>query len=111
MAVIDRQKYIKELSRLLAGMAPADREAVLRGVNARFDEAGDDSAAIKARGSPTYGAVQVLRGYVAPDPEEHPEAWVVTPEPEEGPAARPDTEEAAEPADAEDAPWNEEQLS
>ena len=80
MAVIDRQKYIKELSRLLAGMAPADREAVLRGVNARFDEAGDDSAAIKALGSPTYAAVQVLRGYVAPDPEEHPEAWVVTPE-------------------------------
>ena len=104
MAVIDRQKYIKELSRLLAGMAPADREAVLRGVNARFDEAGDDSAAIKALGSPTYAAVQVLRGYVAPDPEEHPEAWVVTPEPEEGPAARPDTEAAAEPAPATEGP-------
>lgn len=104
MAVIDRQKYIKELSRLLAGMAPADREAVLRGVNARFDEAGDDSAAIKALGSPTYAAVQVLRGYVAPDPEEHPEAWVVTPEPEEGPAARPDTKATAEPAPAAEAP-------
>lgn len=104
MAVIDRQKYIKELSRLLAGMAPADREAVLRGVNARFDEAGDDSAAIKALGSPTYAAVQVLRGYVAPDPEEHPEAWVVTPEPEEGPAARPDAEAAAEPAPATEGP-------
>ena len=104
MAVIDRQKYIKELSRLLAGMAPADREAVLRGVNARFDEAGDDSAAIKALGSPTYAAVQVLRGYVAPDSEEHPEAWVVTPEPEEGPAARPDTEATAEPAPATEGP-------
>ena len=104
MAVIDRQKYIKELSRLLAGMAPADREAVLRGVNARFDEAGDDSAAIKALGSPTYAAVQVLRGYVAPDPEEHPEAWVVTPEPEEEPAARPDTEATAEPAPATEGP-------
>lgn len=104
MAVIDRQKYIKELSRLLAGMAPADREAVLRGVNARFDEAGDDSAAIKALGSPTYAAVQVLRGYVAPDPEEHPEAWVVTPEPEEEPAARPDAEAAAEPAPATEGP-------
>ena len=104
MAVIDRQKYIKELSRLLAGMAPADREAVLRGVNARFDEAGDDSAAIKALGSPTYAAVQVLRGYVAPDPEEHPEAWVVTPEPEEEPAARPDAEATAEPAPAAEAP-------
>lgn len=104
VAVIDRQKYIKELSRLLAGMAPADREAVLRGVNARFDEAGDDSAAIKALGSPTYAAVQVLRGYVAPDPEEHPEAWVVTPEPEEGPAARPDTEATAEPAPATEGP-------
>ena len=104
MAVIDRQKYIKELSRLLAGMAPADREAVLRGVNARFDEAGDDSAAIKALGSPTYAAVRVLRGYVAPDPEEHPEAWVVTPEPEEGPAARPDTEATAEPAPATEGP-------
>ena len=104
MAVIDRQKYIKELSRLLAGMAPANREAVLRGVNARFDEAGDDSAAIKALGSPTYAAVQVLRGYVAPDPEEHPEAWVVTPEPEEEPAARPDAEAAVEPAPAAEAP-------
>ena len=52
-------------------MAPADREAVLRGVNARFDESGDDDAVIKALGSPTFAAVQVLRGYVAPDPEEH----------------------------------------
>ena len=32
VAVIDRQKYIKELTKLLSGMAPADREAVLRGV-------------------------------------------------------------------------------
>lgn len=104
MAVIDRQKYIKELSRLLAGMAPADREAVLRGVNARFDEAGDDSAAIKALGSPTYAAVQVLRGYVAPDPEEHPEAWIVAPEPEEEPEARPDAEATAVPAPAAEAP-------
>lgn len=94
VTVIDRQKYIKELSRLLSGMAPADREAVLRGVNARFDESGDDDAVIKALGSPTFAAVQVLRGYVAPDPEEHPEAYEVEPEPQ--PAAEETEEPAAE---------------
>lgn len=48
-------------------MARADREAVLRGVNARFDEAGDDDAVIKALGSPTFAAVTVLRGYTPPE--------------------------------------------
>ena len=48
-------------------MARADREAVLRGVNARFDETGDDDAVIAALGSPTFAAVSVLRGYTPPE--------------------------------------------
>ena len=71
MTDIDRQKYIAELGKLLSGMARADREAVLRGVAARFDEAGDDNAVIAELGSPTFAAVSVLRGYTPPeDPEE-----------------------------------------
>ena len=67
MTTIDRQKYVAELSKLLSGMARADREAVLRGVNARFDETGDDDAVIAALGSPTFAAVSVLRGYTPPE--------------------------------------------
>lgn len=89
VTVIDRQKYIKELTKLLSGMAPADREAVLRGLSACFDERGDDDAVIRELGSPTFAAVQVLRGYTAPDPEEHPEAYAVEPAPAE-PAAAPE---------------------
>ena len=48
-------------------MARADREAVLRGVNARFDEEGDDQAVIAALGTPTFAAVSVLRGYTPPE--------------------------------------------
>ena len=71
MTDIDRQKYIAELGKLLSGMARADREAVLRGVAARFDEAGDDNAVIAELGSPTFAAVSVLRGYTPPEePEE-----------------------------------------
>lgn len=76
MTIIDRQKYVAELGKLLSGMARADREAVLRGVNARFDEAGDDDAVIAALGSPTFAAVSVLRGYTPPenlDEEDYPE--------------------------------------
>ena len=76
VTIIDRQKYVAELGKLLSGMARADREAVLRGVNARFDEAGDDDAVIAALGSPTFAAVSVLRGYTPPenlDEEDYPE--------------------------------------
>ena len=48
-------------------MARADREAVLRGVIARFEETGDDNAVIAALGSPTFAAVTVLRGYTPPE--------------------------------------------
>ncbi|MFR5781919.1 MAG: HAAS signaling domain-containing protein [Oscillospiraceae bacterium] len=67
MTVIDRQKYVAELGKLLSGMAPQDREAVLRGINARFDAEGDDAAVIAALGSPTFAAVTVLRGYTPPE--------------------------------------------
>ena len=103
VAVIDRQKYIKELTKLLSGMAPADREAVLRGVSARFAERGDDDAVIRELGSPTFAAVQVLRGYMPPDPEEHPEAYIVEqPAPEA--ETPPESEAAAEPPEQGPAP-------
>ena len=103
VAVIDRQKYIKELTKLLSGMAPADREAVLRGVSARFAERGDDDAVIRELGSPTFAAVQVLRGYTPPDPEEHPEAYIVEqPAPEA--ETPPEAEAAAEPPEQGPAP-------
>ena len=105
MTTIDRQKYVAELGKLLSGMARADREAVLRGVNARFDEAGDDDAVIAALGSPTFAAVSVLRGYTPPedlDEEEYdgdeeyqyvePSAAPAQDAPEEGVNAAPEAE-------------------
>lgn len=115
MTVIDRQKYVAELGKLLSGMAPQDREAVLRGVNARFDEEGDDAAVIASLGSPTFAAVSVLRGYTPPEegasdsvpmpeprrtrPEPKPvEPEPIEPEPEpEAPPAEPETEPEPEP--------------
>ena len=67
---MDRQKYVAELAKLLSGMAAADREAVLRGVNRRFDEGENDAAVIASLGSPTFAAVSVLRGYVPPEEDE-----------------------------------------
>ena len=95
MTTIDRQKYVAELGKLLSGMARADREAVLRGVNARFDEAGDDDAVIAALGSPTFAAVSVLRGYTPPEDTDGGEYYE-----EEYQYAEPVSEEAAAPAEA-----------
>ena len=95
MTTIDRQKYVAELGKLLSGMARADREAVLRGVNARFDEAGDDDAVIAALGSPTFAAVSVLRGYTPPEDTDGREYYE-----EEYQYAEPVSEEAAAPAEA-----------
>lgn len=86
-------------------MARADREAVLRGVNARFDETGDDDAVIAALGSPTFAAVSVLRGYTPPEPDEgeyEDDYEYAEPEPEEYAPAEP--EEYAEPEPEEYAP-------
>ena len=58
-------------------MARADREAVLRGVNARFDETGDDDAVIAALGSPTFAAVSVLRGYTPPEDSDGEDSFYV----------------------------------
>jgi hypothetical protein len=111
VTVIDRQKYVAELGKLLSGMAPQDREAVLRGVNARFDEEGDDAAVIASLGSPTFAAVSVLRGYTPPEegasdsvpmPEPRrakPEPKPAEPEPIE--PGEPETPEEAEPEEAE----------
>lgn len=113
MTVIDRQKYVAELGKLLSGMAPQDREAVLRGVNARFDEEGDDAAVIASLGSPTFAAVSVLRGYTPPEegasdsvpmPEPRrarPEPKPVEPEPIEPEPEEPEAPEEAGPKEPE----------
>jgi len=113
VTVIDRQKYVAELGKLLSGMAPQDREAVLRGVNARFDEEGDDAAVIASLGSPTFAAVSVLRGYTPPEegasdsvpmPEPRrarPEPKPVEPEPIEPEPEEPEAPEEAEPEEPE----------
>lgn len=113
MTVIDRQKYVAELGKLLSGMAPQDREAVLRGVNARFDEEGDDAAVIASLGSPTFAAVSVLRGYTPPEegasdsvpmPEPRrtrPEPKPVGPEPIEPEPEEPEAPEEAGPEEPE----------
>ena len=75
-------------------MARADREAVLRGVNARFDEADDDSAVIAALGSPTFAAVSVLRGYTPPEETEGEDEEYTEPEPPV--AEEPEASEEAE---------------
>ena len=108
MTVIDRQKYVAELGKLLSGMAPQDREAVLRGVNARFDEEGDDAAVIASLGSPTFAAVSVLRGYTPPEegasdsvPMPEPRRARPEPKPVEPEPIEPDPEEPAAPEEAE----------
>lgn len=108
MTVIDRQKYVAELGKLLSGMAPQDREAVLRGVNARFDEEGDDAAVIASLGSPTFAAVSVLRGYTPPEegasdsvPMPEPRRARPEPKPVEPKPIEPEPEEPAAPEEAE----------
>lgn len=113
VTVIDRQKYVAELGKLLSGMAPQDREAVLRGINARFDAEGDDAAVIASLGSPTFAAVTVLRGYTPPEegasdsvpmPEPRrarPEPKPVEPEPIEPEPEEPEAPEEAEPEEPE----------
>lgn len=107
MTVIDRQKYVAELGKLLSGMAPQDREAVLRGVNARFDEEGDDAAVIASLGSPTFAAVSVLRGYTPPEegasdsvPMPEPRRARPEPKPVEPEPIEPEPEEPEAPKEA-----------
>ena len=80
-------------------MARADREAVLRGVIARFEATGDDNAVIAALGSPTFAAVTVLRGYTPPEDmsedDRAEEEFVYEPA---APTAPPEPESELEPA-------------
>ena len=103
VTVIDRQKYVAELGKLLSGMAPQDREAVLRGINARFDAEGDDAAVIASLGSPTFAAVTVLRGYTPPEEGEPGSRYEPEPEPAQEPEPEP-VQEHEPAAEAEPAP-------
>ena len=102
VTLIDKQKYLAELTKLLSGMAPADRDAVLAGINARFDEELSESEVIRSLGSPTFAAVSVLRHYIPPEEREAQEE----PAPESEVISEPVVEAEIEPV-AEAEPENE----
>lgn len=113
VTVIDRQKYLAELGRLLSGMAAADREAALARIDAEFEKGENEYSVIARLGSPTYTAVTILRHYTPPEesaePEPEPEppaVWdkpqetpiqpvITIPEPEPEPEAQPEPEPEA----------------
>lgn len=99
VTLIDKQKYLGELTKLLSGMATADRDAVLADISARFDTELSEGEVIRSLGSPTFAAVSVLRHYIPP--EEREEQQAPAPEPEVVPEAalksEPETEAVSEP--------------
>lgn len=85
VTVIDRQKYVSELGKLLEVMSDSDREQILAMINACFDAGSSDAEVIERLGSPTKAAISVLRNYKpSQEAAKAPEA-----------AAEPETAEAA----------------
>lgn len=60
---ISRQKYMAELSKLLAFMFKEDKEDILAHYNKILDEAEDEQTALESFGSPTKLAVTISRTY------------------------------------------------
>lgn len=60
---INRQRYMAELSKLLAFMFKEDREDILEQYNKLLDEAEDEQALLESFGSPTKLAVTISRTY------------------------------------------------
>lgn len=60
---INRQKYMAELSKLLAFMFKEDKEDILAQYNKMLDEADDEQALLESFGSPTKLAVTISRTY------------------------------------------------
>lgn len=63
MTRINRQRYMAELSRLLAFMFKEDKEDILAKYNKMLDEAEDEQALLEEFGSPTKLAVTISRTY------------------------------------------------
>lgn len=60
---MDRQRYMAELSKLLAFMFKEDKEEILAQYNKMLDEAEDEQAMLDSFGSPTKLAVTISRTY------------------------------------------------
>lgn len=60
---INRQKYMAELSKLLAFMFKEDKEDILAQYNKMLDETDDEQALLESFGSPTRLAVTISRTY------------------------------------------------
>lgn len=60
---MDRQRYMAELSKLLAFMFKEDKEEILAQYNKMLDEAEDEQAMLDGFGSPTKLAVTISRTY------------------------------------------------
>lgn len=63
MTHINRQKYMAELSKLLAFMFKEDKEDILAQYNKMLDESDDEQALLESFGSPTKLAVTISRTY------------------------------------------------
>ena len=66
--VINKQKFLAELAKLLTFMYEDDRQSALRAYADMFDEAADEQALIQALNSPLRQAVEVARAYNAGTP-------------------------------------------
>lgn len=60
---MDRQRYMAELSKLLAFMFKEDKEEILAQYNKMLDETEDEQAMLESFGSPTKLAVTISRTY------------------------------------------------
>lgn len=91
---MNRQRFLAELSQLLAFMTPHDRNAKLRELTQRFDEAGleGEGAIIASLGTPTALAIRLAREYV---PSPAPSADAEPDKPEADPLAEPAAEQAS----------------
>lgn len=68
MNVINKQKFLAELAKLLTFMYEDDRQSALSAYADMFDEAADEQALIQALNSPLRQAVEVARAYNAGTP-------------------------------------------
>lgn len=66
--VINKQKFLAELAKLLTFMYEDDRQSALSAYADMFDEAADEQALIQALNSPLRQAVEVARAYNAGTP-------------------------------------------
>lgn len=81
VCVINKQKFLVELSRLLGFMSAWDRETELDKYKAMFDESENEDEVIASLGSPTQLAISIAREYV-PSPRPEPEDTEDEPAPE-----------------------------